>query len=173
MFKAGLKEVDKSKLSVQLLTDDDDTSKRVAQFLQEQLEKNLDGMDVSIKTVPKKQRLKLSTDGDFQMLNFGWLADYPDASSFLDLYKADASYNYGKWQNEDYNAALESAEGKNANDKKAQYADFKKAEQILEKEAGVAPLYYRSTASLLNPKVKGVVANPTGAPFNFKYAVKH
>ncbi len=173
LFKAGLKEVDKSKLSVQLLTDDDDTSKRVAQFLQEQLEKNLDGMDVSIKTVPKKQRLKLSTDGDFQMLNFGWLADYPDASSFLDLYKADASYNYGKWQNEDYNAALESAEGKNANDKKAQYADFKKAEQILEKEAGVAPLYYRSTASLLNPKVKGVVANPTGAPFNFKYAVKH
>lgn len=172
LFKEGLKEEDKSDLSVQLLTDDDDTSKRVAQFLQEQLEQNLKGMDVSIKTVPKKQRLKLSTDGDFQMLNFGWLADYPDASSFLDLYKSDASYNYGKWQNADYDATLENAEGKNANDKKAQYDDFKKAEQILEKEAGVAPLYYRSTASLLNPKVKGVIANPTGAPFNFKYAVK-
>lgn len=57
--------------------------------------------------------------------------------------------------------------------KKPQYDDFKKAEQILEKEAGVAPLYYRSTASMLNPSVKGVIANPTGAPFNFKYAVKH
>lgn len=172
LFKAGMKEVDKSKLSVQLLTDDDDTSKRVAQFLQEQLEKNLDGMDVTIKTVPMKQRLKLSMDGNFELLNFGWLADYADPSSFLDLFKSDASYNYGKWHNTEYDALLESAEVQNANNKKAQYNDFKKAEQVLEKEVGTAPLYYRSTSALMNPKIKGIIANPTGAPFNFKYVVK-
>ena len=52
----------------------------------------------------------------------GWLADYPDASSFLDLYKADASTNMvsGRMKT---TMLLWKYEGKNANDKKAQYAD--------------------------------------------------
>lgn len=172
LFKAGLKEVGISKLKITLLTDDDDSSKRVAQFLQQQLEDHLKGLTVTIKSVPKKQRLALSTAKDFDMVNFGWLADYPDASSFLDLYTSDASYNYGSWKNTTFDSVMADTKDKDANNAKARYADFKKAEQTLEKDMGVVPMYYRSTAALKNTKVKGVIFNPTGAPYNFKYAVK-
>ena len=45
---------------------------------------------------------------------------------------------------------------------------FKKAENILLKDAGVAPLYYSTTASLIRPSIKGVIQNR--GTWNFKNA---
>jgi len=172
LWKEGLKEVGKSKLTFTILTDDDDASKRAVQYVQSELQNNLKGLTVNVKTMPKKQRLALQSAKDFDVVVFTWMADYSDPSSFLDLYTTDATYNYGGWSNADYDAAVKKAQTTDAANPKARLNDYAQAEKIIEKNLGSIPLYYRATPYLENTKVHGVVQNPAGNPYEFKYAYK-
>ena len=165
LFKEGMKEAGVKKLTLQMVTDDTDGAKRTAQFLQSQMEK-LDGLKIDIKTVPFKQRLDLSQDKKFDLVITAWGADYGDPSTFLDLYTKDSSFNNGSWDNAQYNELMQAAKTTDVNDDKKRYDDYKQAEQIIDKEVGVAPLYYRSYATLFRTSVKGVVMNPAGAPYD-------
>ncbi|WP_270275359.1 peptide ABC transporter substrate-binding protein [Weissella confusa] len=171
LFKEGMKEAGIKKLTLQMVTDDTDGAKRTAQFLQSQMEK-LDGLKIDIKTVPFKQRLALSQEKKFDLVITAWGADYGDPSTFLDLYTKDSSFNNGSWDNAQYNELMQAAKTTDVNDDKKRYDDYKQAEQIIDKEVGVAPLYYRSYATLFRTSVKGVVMNPAGAPYDWKWAYK-
>lgn len=171
LFKEGMKEAGVKKLTLQMVTDDTDGAKRTAQFLQSQMEK-LDGLKIDIKTVPFKQRLALSQEKKFDLVITAWGADYGDPSTFLDLYTTDSSFNNGSWDNAQYNELMQAAKTTDVNDDKKRYDDYKQAEQIIDKEVGVAPLYYRSYATLFRTSVKGVVMNPAGAPYDWKWAYK-
>ncbi|MBJ7656916.1 peptide ABC transporter substrate-binding protein [Weissella confusa] len=171
LFKEGMKEAGVKKLTLQMVTDDTDGAKRTAQFLQSQMEM-LDGLKIDIKTVPFKQRLALSQEKKFDLVITAWGADYGDPSTFLDLYTKDSSFNNGSWDNAQYNELMRAAKTTDVNDDKKRYDDYKQAEQIIDKEVGVAPLYYRSYATLFRTSVKGVVMNPAGAPYDWKWAYK-
>ncbi|MEQ4550267.1 peptide ABC transporter substrate-binding protein [Weissella sp. GP1] len=171
LFKEGMKEAGIKKLTLQMVTDDTDGAKRTAQFLQSQMEK-LDGLKIDIKTVPFKQRLALSQEKKFDLVITAWGADYGDPSTFLDLYTKDSSFNNGSWDNAQYNELMQAAKTTDVNNDKKRYEDYKQAEQIIDKEVGVAPLYYRSYATLFRTSVKGVVMNPAGAPYDWKWAYK-
>ncbi|WP_195307692.1 peptide ABC transporter substrate-binding protein [Weissella confusa] len=171
LFKEGMKEAGVKKLTLQMVTDDTDGAKRTAQFLQSQMEK-LDGLKIDIKTVPFKQRLALSQEKKYDLVITAWGADYGDPSTFLDLYTKDSSFNNGSWDNAQYNELMQAAKTTDVNDDKKRYDDYKQAEQIIDKEVGVAPLYYRSYATLFRTSVKGVVMNPAGAPYDWKWAYK-
>ncbi|MBJ7688920.1 peptide ABC transporter substrate-binding protein [Weissella confusa] len=171
LFKEGMKEAGIKKLTLQMVTDDTDGAKRTAQFLQSQMEK-LDGLKIDIKPVPFKQRLALSQEKKFDLVITAWGADYGDPSTFLDLYTKDSSFNNGSWDNAQYNELMQAAKTTDVNDDNKRYEDYKQAEQIIDKEVGVAPLYYRSYATLFRTSVKGVVMNPAGAPYDWKWAYK-
>ena len=171
LFAEGLKEEGKKKLNLQVLTDDTDGAKRTAQFLQSQLQ-NLSGLKVSIKTVPFKQRLALSEDKNFDVVISAWGADYAEPSTFLDLFTSESTFNNGSWSNADYDNAVKAASTTDVTDENKRYDDYKTAEQAIEKDAGVVPLYYRSLATLSRPSVKKVVTNPVGAQFDWKWAYK-
>lgn len=63
LWTAGMQEVGKQNLTLELLTDDTDNAKRSAEYFQNTLEKNLPGLKVTISTVPFKTRLTRSQDG--------------------------------------------------------------------------------------------------------------
>ena len=171
LWKQGLKETGKKKVNLQYLTDDTDGAKRSAQFIQSQMEK-LPGLKVTIKTVPFKQRISLSDDKKFDMVNTIWGGDYADPSTFLDLYTSDSSFNNGSWKNADYDKLMSDAKTTDVNDENKRYQDYAKAEKLLQEDAAIAPVYYQAKPSLLNTSVKDVVSNTTGAPFDWKWAYK-
>lgn len=171
LMKEGLKETGKKKLAVQLLADDTDASKRMAQFIQAQWQK-MDNVKVTIKVVPFKQRLALSEAKKFQVVIDRWGADYADPSSFLDLATTNSDFNYGSWSDQTYDDAVNAAKTTDVNDPNKRYEDYKTAEQQIEKQVGVAPLYYQSSATLMRPSVKNVVLNPVGSPYDWKWAYK-
>ncbi|MBS0949678.1 peptide ABC transporter substrate-binding protein [Weissella minor] len=171
LFDKGLKETGSKNLEIELLADDSDGAKRSAEFLQSQLQQ-IKGLKVKIKMVPFKQRLSLSADKKFDMVISIWSADYADPSTFLDLYKSDSPFNEGSWHNDEYDALIKRANGEHVNDPKKRFADYKEAEQLMSKEMGVVPLYYRSNAAFVRPSVKGMVYQPAGAPYDFKWAYK-
>ena len=97
-----------------------------------------------------------------------WQADFTDPISFLDLNTSNASYNWGKWANKEYDKYV--AASKTTGNENTRFEDLAKAERVLLTEQGVVPLYQSAEAWMVRPTVKGVVYNGAGANYNFKYA---
>lgn len=167
-FNKALKQLGKKKINVTLLGDDTDDAKKATEFIQSALESTLKGMKVDVENVPFKTRLSRASSGNFDIVSTGWTADFSDPISFLDMFTKDNNYNYGRWNNSEYNKLI--AESKTTNSTSKRWSDMVKADQILMKDQGITPLFYMNEATLVKPSVKGVVFNGAGNPYNFKTA---
>lgn len=81
-------------IELELLTTDTESSKKQAEVLQQQIQEEL-GIVITIKQVPYKDRLKMESERDFELVFTGWAPDYSDPYTYLELQIADAYYNYG------------------------------------------------------------------------------
>lgn len=162
LWTAGMQEVGKQNLTLELLTDDTDNAKRSAEYFQNTLEKNLPGLKVTISTVPFKTRLTRSQDGQFDMVLSGWSADFTDPITFLDLFTTDGSYNDGKWSNATFDKLINESQTTYATNETKRWQVMVQAQQLLTQEQGVIPIYQRVQAHLVNPKIQGLKTTPGG-----------
>ena len=93
----------------------------------------------------------------FQIGRAVWLADYDDASDFLDLLRSDSGNNYAGYRNPKYDALLNAAQ--NQPDAKKRAGLLLAAEKLLLKDYPWIPERYYSQAVLVKPSVKGWVTN--------------
>ncbi len=110
-----------------------------------------------------------STAGNFDVLLSGWGADYLDASSFTDLFVSGNSYNRGQYSNTEYDNYVNAASGQDATDANKRFEDLVNADKVLMNTQGVAPLYQKAEAHMINSKVKNLVSHPAGAQFDYKW----
>ena len=96
--------------------------------------------------------------GQFQVARGGWLGDYPDPSSFLELLGGDNSLNDSGWSNTGYDALVQ--EAARTEDPASRLRLLAKAERLLLEEAPIIPLYHFGSLSLLKPYVAGFTDNP-------------
>lgn len=162
LWTAGMQEVGKQNLTLELLTDDTDNAKRSAEYFQNTLEKNLPGLKVTISTVPFKTRLTRSQDGQFDMVLSVWSADFTDPITFLDLFTTDGSYNDGKWSNATFDKLINESQTTYATNETKRWQVMVQAQQLLTQEQGVIPIYQRVQAHLVNPKIQGLKTTPGG-----------
>ena len=156
-------------LTIELVSDDTDATKKVSEYLQSSLQDTLDGVKVNLTPVPFSVRLDRGNKGQFDMIVSGWAADYLDASSFTDLFVTGNSYNRGRWSNAEYDKLVDASGNADATDEKKRWDDLLGAEKVILDESGVIPVFYKSEAHLRNPKVKGIVAHPAGAQYEYKW----
>lgn len=168
LWKEGLKEIGKKSLTINLMSDDTPREKNTAEYVQSQLQKELPGLHVTVSAIPYKQRLDKSAKHQFQMVLTLWGADYSDPSTDLDILTSTNSYNNGQWTNKQYDAYIKAADNAPAGQDQQRWNDMVSAEKVLLKDQGVIPLYQVTMPQLLNPKVKGLIYNTAGTPFNFK-----
>lgn len=169
-WKKAQKELGINKLKFDILCSDTDISKKAVEYIQGAIEDALPGVKVTTSAVPLSVRLDRSKNGDFDATMGGWSADYPDPSSFLDLFTTGNSYNRGRYSNEEYDKLIKAATNTDANDEEKRWDDYVKAAQLLQKDAGVIPIYQKAEAHLRNEKLKDVAIHPTGAHHEYKWA---
>ncbi|MGX7030637.1 peptide ABC transporter substrate-binding protein [Vagococcus zengguangii] len=157
------------KLEFELMASDDDSTKKVIEYIQNVVQETLDGVKVTPTPVPFSVRLDRSSSGDFDVVLGGWGADYSDPSSFTDLFVTGNSYNRGGWSNEAYDKAVKASSTTNAADPAARWQDMLEASQILADDMGVVPVYQRAEGHLINPSVKGIVHHAAGASWDYKW----
>lgn len=173
LFEAGLKELGEDKLTITVTSDADSPSaKNTLDYLKSTWESALPGLTVEEKFVPFKQRLEDTKTQNFDVAVSLWGGDYPEGSTFYGLFTSDAAYNYGKFKSSEYDEAYNDAITKNALDKDAAAENYKTAEKVLYDHAYYNPLYFRSTESLQNPDLKGLIRNSTGLQTDFTHAYK-
>lgn len=170
LWEEAKKELGTDKVTLEFLNYDSDSSKKVGEYLKEQLEKNLSGLTVNIKPQPFKQKLDLETKGDYDFSFSGWGPDYPDPMTFIDLFVTGGSHNQMGYSNAKYDELVAAAKGELLTDTKARWEALAKAEKLLFEDAAISPLYQRGVAFVQRPYVKGIVEHNFGGDYSYKWA---
>lgn len=171
-WEKGLEELGEDSIDIEFLGSDSDTSKVMNEYLVNQLESNLDGLNVTLKEVPGEQALDLANDMDYDIQLSAWGPDYLDPYSFMSLWETDGENNLMGYSNEEYDQLMEEAQNELAKPGKEQerYDNFIEAEKILFDDAAIAPVYQEFVAMLVDPKIEGVITNPIGPTYEYKWA---
>ena len=173
LFKEGLAELGTDSITLTITADSDNAvAKAAVDYIKQTWENALPGLTIEEKFVNFKQRLQDSKNQNFDIVVSLWGGDYPEGSTFYGLFTSTSSYNYGKISDAAYDAAYQKALTTDALDPAAAAEDYKTAEAELYNNAHYNPLYFRSTKSLQNPSIKGLVRNSTGLQVDFTYAYK-
>lgn len=92
------------------------------------------------------------------ILSLGWVADYPDPHSFMNVFTSQSENNYLGWKNARYDELVEQA---GATTDEAQrrrlYAEAQKL--LLEEEVALMPLFLNSHQALVRSSLNGVSLN--------------
>ncbi|WP_417629748.1 peptide ABC transporter substrate-binding protein [Enterococcus faecalis] len=164
------KELGITTLKMDIVADDVDSTKKLAEYIQGTLKDTLEGIDVTVSPVPFSVRIDRGSRGDFETILGGWVADYADPSSFLDLFVTGNNYNRGRFSSKAYDELIEASATRDASDPEKRWEDMVKAEKLLiGEETALAPLYQKATAHLRSKEVKGVVAHGAGAQYDYKW----
>ncbi|MEG0475870.1 MAG: peptide ABC transporter substrate-binding protein, partial [Carnobacterium sp.] len=168
-FAAGLKELGKDSLTLEILGDDGENAKKSLEFMQGQLTQNLPDLDIKLRNVPFKVRLEADTNQDYDIEMSGWGADYADPINFLELFASDNGNNKSSYANDDYDALIKSSLSE-VDDLEKRWTGMLDAEKTLMDTAGIAPIYQRYNAVLEKPYVKDIAAHLVGAEYSYKWA---
>ncbi|GAA0857227.1 peptide ABC transporter substrate-binding protein [Clostridium nitritogenes] len=99
-------------------------------------------------------------NGNYQIARHGWVGDYLDPMTFLDMWMTGLGNNDPKFANKDYDELIRKAmkETDVAKRKEA----LRQAEDILMDEMPIIPIYYYTQVKAVDSKVKGFVVSPLG-----------
>ncbi len=165
LFEQGIEEVG-SNPTIELLSYDTDTAQATAEFLQAQFEDNL-GAKINVTIQPFDRKLELEANGEFQLSFQGWIGDYNDPMTFLDLWLSDASFNTGKYQSDRYDELITQAQAEA--DPAARMDLMLEAERLLvEEDAALAPMFFEGEVRLISPFIKDFISHPYGAGIDIK-----
>lgn len=163
----GLKEIGKDSATISIMSSDDESMMKTAEYLKNQLETNLSGLKVEIKVVPFQQRLELEMAIDYGISISSWGPDYNDPMTYLGMWVTEGSANRMGYSNPEYDALIDKINAEQ--DLAKRYDMMLKAEKMLFDDAAIGPAYQVTNAVLQRPSIKDLVYHPSGAEFTFKW----
>ena len=175
--------------SLTYLYNTNDSHKAIAEYLQGALAQV--GIDMKLENQEWNTFLNTRKAGDYSMARNGWLADYNDPISFLDMWVSTSGNNdvqFGKGENANvaiynldltpygYDTKVENGTWaetydvlistiKSCTDTDNRYAMMHMAEDMLMETGCIVPLYFYTDLYMLDDSVHGFYSNPLG----FKY----
>lgn len=154
--EAGFK--DRSKFPrVRLAFNTNENHQRVAENVQAQLKKNL-GIEIQIENEEWKVYLKRLQNDTPNIYRMGWLGDYPDPATFMELMTSYSENNHTGWGNKSYDQLV--AEGASSLDKDKRRQIYSEAQRILtEQDVPVIPIYSTVGHLLLSERVQNFPNN--------------
>ncbi len=142
--------------SIELLYEDTEASKAVAEQIQSMWQSACPGLTVTLNSKPKKTRLDLMQHQDYEIALTRWGPDYADPETYMDLFLSTSlSNNNGRYTSSAYDALVNGADvNTNSEERWQQYKDAEKI--LVGDDIGVIPVYQSGGACLINPKVSNM-----------------
>ena len=136
---------------VSLLYNTLESHKTIAEAIQQMWEQNL-GINITLENQEWKVYLDSKTQMDFQIVRFGWIGDYVDPNTFLDLWITESGNNNSGWSSKEYDRLIALAGSTTDQEKRFEY--FQQAEKLLLEEAPIMPIYFYTSTYLKDPRLK-------------------
>ena len=151
--------------SITYSTNDAGYHKVVAEYLQQAWAEI--GVELNVEIVEWASFTPMRRNGDYDASRNGWVGDYSDPSNMLDLLYSTNGNNDGKFNNAEYDAAMELS--RTTLDAAERSEALHKAEDILMEEAGCIPVAYYNDFWLQSEKITDSWHSPYGYWY-FMYA---
>lgn len=146
-------------------TNDAGYHKVVAEYLQQAWAEI--GVELNVDVVEWASFTPMRRNGDYDASRNGWVGDYSDPSNMLDLLYSSNGNNDGKFNNADYDAAMDIS--RTTLDAAERSEALHKAEDILMEETACIPVAYYNDFWLQSDKITGSWHSPYGYWY-FMYA---
>ncbi|APZ06722.1 MULTISPECIES: oligopeptide ABC transporter substrate-binding protein OppA [Kosakonia] len=139
-------------LSFSLLYNTSDLHKKLAIAVASIWKKNL-GANVKLENQEWKTFLDTRHQGTFDVARAGWCADYNEPTSFLNTMLSDSSNNTAHYKSPAFDKLI--GDTLKVTDEAQRAELYSKAEQQLDKDSAIVPVYYYVNARLVKPWVGG------------------
>ncbi len=133
-------------------TNDAGYHKVVAEYLQQAWAEI--GVELKVDIVEWASFTPMRRNGDYDASRNGWVGDYSDPSNMLDLLYSTNGNNDGKFNNAEYDAAMDTS--RTTLDAAERSAALHKAEDILMNEAACVPVAYYNDFWLQSSKIQNM-----------------
>lgn len=130
--------------------------KQVAEAIQQMWKREL-GIEVELANYEWKVFLNNRTEGYFTVARAGWTGDFQDPYTFLSMFLSDSELNEGRWRDPAYDALLHRA--LQAPTQEERFRLYAQAEERLNRELPVIPVYFYAKQTLHGAWVRGLHPN--------------
>jgi oligopeptide transport system substrate-binding protein len=132
----------------EILYNTSEAHKKVAEYMQEQWADNL-GISCELINQEWSTYLANRRAGEFQVARAGWIGDYQDPNTFLDMFLTGGAMNGGRYSNPKYDELIKKAAQTPAGPER--FDIIKQAEEIfITQDQGVIPIYFYTTNNMIN-----------------------
>ncbi|WP_218733877.1 oligopeptide ABC transporter substrate-binding protein OppA [Citrobacter braakii] len=159
-------------LTFDLLYNTSDLHKKLAIAAASIWKKNL-GANVKLENQEWKTFLDTRHQGNYDVSRAGWCADYNEPTSFLNMVLSDSSNNTVHYKSPEFDKLI--ADTLKVTDEAQRSELYSKAEQQLDKDSAIVPVYYYVNARLVKPWVGGYSGKDPMDNIHVKdlYIIKH
>ena len=165
LLAEGLKEAGQASFpKMSMLLNESGNNKVIAEYIQEQLRKNLN-IQLDLEIMTAQERFSRMSQKDFDMVFAGWSGDYPDAITYLDLFESTGGNNNGSYKNPEYDALVKTV--RSTADQNVRIPALVKIEGIIAQDLPVGVLFHREKQYLVDKKVKGLEFTSIGGEYYF------
>lgn len=122
--------------------------KAIAEFIQQEWQDNL-GITVQLENQEWQTYLANRNEGNFSIARAGWVGDYQDPNTFLDMFITGAGMNGGRYSNDTYDLLINEAARMPAGEDRM--GTLKTAEDIfINQDQSIMPLYYYVSLNMID-----------------------
>ncbi|ADQ40310.1 extracellular solute-binding protein family 5 [Caldicellulosiruptor acetigenus I77R1B] len=150
---------------IEIIYNTSEGHKKIAEAIQNMWQKL--GIKVKISNMEWKVLLQRRQNKDYMVARDGWVADYNDPMTFLDLFTSYSGNNNTNWSDKKYDSLIDLAKKTVDPKKRMQY--LMEAEKMLMDQSVVIPIYFYTRGYLLRDYVKNYYMSPLGFNY-FMYA---
>ncbi|MBS0847199.1 oligopeptide ABC transporter substrate-binding protein OppA [Citrobacter sp. JGM124] len=159
-------------LTFNLLYNTSDLHKKLAIAASSIWKKNL-GVDVKLENQEWKTFLDSRRQGNYDVARAAWCADYNEPTSFLNAMQSDSSNNFTGYKSPAFDKLVGAALEASTEEQRAEL--YNKAEQQMDKDSAIVPVFYYVNARLVKPWVGGYTGQDPQDNVYVKdlYIIKH
>jgi oligopeptide transport system substrate-binding protein len=145
--------------SIELIYNTDTGHEKNMEFIQEQWKKNLN-IDVKISNMEWKSIIPKRQEHDFTIARAGWVADYNDPMTFLELFTIGNGNNDSNYNSEEYTDLIKKVQLEaDANERMKLMHE---AESILMEDMPIIPIYFYVSKYMVNDNLEGLYVSNLG-----------
>ncbi len=131
-----------------ILYNTSENHKKVGEYVQQQWAENL-GVNIKLMNQEWKTYLATRREHQFQVARAGWIGDYQDPNTFLDMFMTGGAMNGGQFANAEYDKLIKKAATMAAGPERM--ATMQAAEKIfIENEQAVIPFFHYVSKNMID-----------------------
>ncbi len=152
---------------VTILYNTNSNHKLIAEAIQNMWKTNL-GIDIKLRNEEWAVYLESQKTLNYNISRAGWIGDYSDAMTFMDMFVTGGGNNQTGWSNAEYDKQIKEIANKTG-DQKVRIPAMHAAEKVLMDEMPIMPIYFYTNPFVMKDNIKGVFRSSLG-PIDYKLA---